>query len=95
MQSCQEHDYAMEKPLRQLNPALHKRFILSLDPVEEDGLLQIKIVIEKMKRTLVDCRAAVCGRTSYTITQEDVSIEKHENSLSAESPRKKIRRKKP
>ena len=53
-------------------------------------MLQIKIVIEKMKRTLNDCRATVCGRTSYTITQEDVSIEEHENSLSAESPRKKI-----
>ncbi|MBQ6256672.1 MAG: hypothetical protein IJJ60_08815 [Clostridia bacterium] len=77
MQSCQEHDYAMEKRLRQLNPALHKRFILSLDPVEEDVLLQIKIVADKMQQTLNDCRAAVCGRTHYAITQEDVLIEEH------------------
>ena len=54
-----------------------KRFILSLDPVEEDVLLQIKIVADKMQQTLNDCRAAVCGRTHYAITQEDVLIEEH------------------
>ena len=57
-----------------------KRFILSVDPVEEDVLLQIKTVAEKMQHTLNDCRAAVCGRTPYAITQEDVLIEEHENN---------------
>lgn len=54
-----------------------KRFILSIDPVEEDVLLQLKIMVQKMQRTLNDCRAAVCGRTPYVITQEDVLIEEH------------------
>ena len=52
-----------------------KRFILSVDPEEEDVLAQIRIMAEKMQRTLNDCRAAVCGRTPYAITQEEVLIE--------------------
>ena len=54
-----------------------KRFILSVDPVEEDVLQQVKTVAQKMQRTLNDCRAAVCGRTPYVITQEKVCIEEH------------------
>ena len=54
-----------------------KRFILTVDPVEEAVLQQIRIMAEKMKRTLNDCRAAVCGRTPYVITQEDVLIESY------------------
>ena len=54
-----------------------KRFILSVDPVGEDVLQQVKIVADKMKQTLNACRAAVCGRTPYVITQEDVLIEEH------------------
>ena len=56
-----------------------KRFLLSVDPVEEDVMMQVRIVIEKMRQTLHDCRAAVCGRTPYTITQEDVLIAGQEN----------------
>ena len=41
-------------------------------------LKQIGIMAEKMKRTLSECRAAVCGRTPYVITQEDVLIQKAE-----------------
>ena len=54
-----------------------KRFILSVDPVEEDVLQQLRIMAQKMQRTLNDCRAAVCGRTPYVITQEKVRIEEH------------------
>ena len=54
-----------------------KRFILSVDPVEEDVLQQLRIMAQKMQRTLNDCRAAVCGRTPYAITQEKVRIEEH------------------
>lgn len=57
-----------------------KRFILSVDPVGEDVLQQVKIVARKMRRTLNECRAAVCGRTPYVITQEDVLIEEHEKN---------------
>lgn len=53
-----------------------KRFILTVDPVEEDVLRQIERVAEKMKETLDDCRAALRGRTPYVITQEEVVIEK-------------------
>lgn len=52
-----------------------KRFILYIDPVEEDVLQQVKIVAQKMQQTLNNCRAAVYGRTPYTITQEEVLIE--------------------
>lgn len=55
-----------------------KRFILSVDPVGEDVLRQVKIVADKMQQTLNDCRAAVCGRTPYAITQEEVLIEDRE-----------------
>ena len=54
-----------------------KCFILTVDPVEEAVLRQIGIMAEKMKQTLLDCRAAVCGRTPYVITQEDVLIKAH------------------
>ena len=55
-----------------------KRFILTVDTAEEEVLKQIGIMAEKMKRTLRECRAAVCGRTPYVITQEDVLIQKAE-----------------
>lgn len=59
-----------------------KHFILTVDPAEEDVFLQIRIMVEKMKQTLHDCRAAVCGRTPYVITQEDVYMKKWETGES-------------
>ena len=53
-----------------------KCFILTVDPAEEKVLRQIGIMADKMRQTLRDCRAAVCGRTPYVITQEDVLIQR-------------------
>ena len=62
-----------------------KYFILTVDPAEEAVMQQIRIMAEKMKQTLRDCRAAVCGRTPFVITQEDVLIEDHhENAVDRE-----------
>lgn len=64
-------------PLGRLNKLQRRTFILSPDPAEESALMQIRAMAEKMKRTLDDCRAAVCGRTPCVITQEDVLIEEY------------------
>ena len=53
-----------------------KRFILTVEPVEEDLWRQIKSMVEKMRQTLLECRAAVCGRTPYVISQEEVLIKR-------------------
>ncbi len=50
-------------------------FILCVDTDEAEIRAELEIMAEKMKKTLDTCRAAVCGRTPYVITQERVLIE--------------------
>ena len=52
-----------------------REFILSVDTGEPAIRAQLDIMAGKMKRTLDNCRAAVCVRTPYVITQERVLIE--------------------
>ena len=51
-----------------------KSFILTVDTDEEEILRQLRIMVGKMKKTLDVCRSAVCGRTPYAISQEEVLL---------------------
>ncbi len=49
-------------------------FILHVDTCEDKILSELRVMAGKMQKTLNTCRAAVCGRTPYVITQERVLI---------------------
>lgn len=51
-----------------------KRFLLTVSTDEEPVRQQVVRMVDKMKKTLDECRAAVCGRTPYVITQEEILI---------------------
>ncbi len=53
-----------------------REFILAVDTDDEEILRQLELMMGKMKKTLDDCRAAVCGRTPYVITQERLRMER-------------------
>ena len=53
-----------------------KQIVLQADTHEEDLRREISGLRDKIQETLDTCRAAVCGRTPYVITQEQVLIEK-------------------
>ena len=52
------------------------RFVLLVDTDDEFVFNNIKKMSLKMQKTLDGCRFAVIGRTPYTITQENIEIER-------------------
>ena len=66
--------YRMTRAVRALQ-VTEREFILTVDASDPDILEGVRHIAQKMRQTLDSCRAAVCGRTPFAITQEQVLIQ--------------------
>ena len=51
-----------------------KEFILEIESDDEKVLHHLEVAVNKMRKTLEECRHAVNGVTPYSITQERIVV---------------------